>query len=372
MTTTDWKLAKNQWLGISEESSQSDSRIYDVMRNFWHPVMFADDLDAQPVQAMLCGEQLAIVRMGGEVRAYKDLCAHRGTALSLGTVVDNAGCEELRCAYHGWQYDHAGRLTAIPQRPDLVGKIRARVQTYHAVDRYGLIWVCLAETPHFPMAEFPQFDDAGYHAMPMKTVDWQCTSPRRVENYLDLGHFAFVHDGYLGDINHPEVPRHAVWREGHVLRIEQLEPNKEPVNTKFESDMDDSEIDHHADGSDEAYTLSDQEWWVTMPLTVLLNQTLPGDRHYYLFFHPTPITPGTIRNFTVHARNYGDADKMDEEVLDFCRTVYAQDKPIVEAQRPEALHSDLSYELHLQDVDTVSMQYRLWLGELVEALEGED
>lgn len=371
MTTTEWNLARNQWLGVSEESVTADDRIYNAMRNFWHPVMFADELGDSPAQAMLCGEQLAIVRLDGEVRAYKDLCAHRGTALSLGTVVDNAGCQELRCAYHGWQYDCEGRLTAIPQRPDLVGKIRARVQTHHAVERYGFIWVCLAETPHHPMAEFPQFDSPEYHAMPMKTVDWRCSSPRRVENYLDLGHFAFVHDGYLGDISNPAVPDHAVWREGHVLRIEQLEPNKEPVNTKFESDLEDSEIDYHDDRSDEAYTLSDQEWWVTMPLTVLLHQTLPGDRHYYLFFHPTPITPDTIRNFTVHARNYGEPDKIDEEVLDFCRTVYAQDKPIVEAQRPEALHRDLSYELHLQDVDTVAMQYRLWLNELVEELQVE-
>ena len=371
MTVTDWTLARNQWLGISEESSQADSRIYDIMRNFWHPVMFSDDLDAGPVQAMLCGEQLAIVRLDGEVRAYKDLCAHRGTALSLGTVVDNAGCQELRCAYHGWQYDHGGRLTAIPQRPDLAGKIRARVQTYHAVDRYGLIWVCLAETPHFPMAEFPQYASPEYDAQPMKTVDWNCSAPRRVENYLDLGHFAIVHDGYLGDVEHPEVPRHTVWREDHVLRIEQLEPNREPVNSKFESDLDVADVSRGEEGSDDGFALSDQEWWVTMPLTVLLHQTLPGDRHYYLFFHPTPIAADTIRNFTVHARNFGDADKMDEEVLQFCRTIYAQDKPIVEAQRPEALHSDLSYELHLQDVDAVAMQYRLWLGELVEALEGE-
>lgn len=70
----------------------------------WHPVAFADDLDDQPVAVRLLDEAIAIARIDGDVVAFKDLCIHRGTALSLGTVVDGG----LQCAYHGWTFDSTG------------------------------------------------------------------------------------------------------------------------------------------------------------------------------------------------------------------------------------------------------------------------
>jgi vanillate O-demethylase monooxygenase subunit len=368
MTATGWPLAKNQAMDTtSEVSLEGDARIYESLRHFWHPVMYADELGDGPAQATLCEVQLAIVRLDGEVSAFNDLCPHRGTALSLGSVVDGESCQELRCAYHGWQYDDGGRCTTIPQRPDLVDNLRVRVQTFPTVERYGLIWVCLLQDPMFPMAEFPQYDDPRFQHHHMKMPDWNCTSPRRVENYVDLGHFAILHDGFLGQVNHPEIPRHDVWREDHILRIKQLEPNREPVNEKYATDISGDEVVVDDDGE---FTMTDQEWWLTMPLTVLLHQTLPGDRHYYLFFHATPLDPGTVRNFTIHARNFGDPDKAQQELFSFSQTIYGQDKPIVESQRPEALSRDLSHELHLQDVDTVALQYRLWLSELVASTEG--
>ncbi|HAT16748.1 MAG TPA: hypothetical protein DCS76_03070 [Gemmatimonadetes bacterium] len=139
------------------------------------------------------------------------------------------------------------------------------------------------------------------------------------------------------------------------------------MNEKYAPDISDDEVVVDDDGE---FTMTDQEWWLTMPLTVLLHQTLPGDRHYYLFFHATPLDPGTVRNFTIHARNFGDPDKAQQELFSFSQTIYGQDKPIVESQRPEALSRDLSHELHLQDVDTVALQYRLWLSELVASTEG--
>ena len=36
------------------------------------------------------------------------------------------------------------------------------------------------------------------------------SAPRVVENFLDTSHFAFVHEGWLGDAQHPEVPPYDV------------------------------------------------------------------------------------------------------------------------------------------------------------------
>lgn len=44
---------------------------------------------------------LLVVRLGDEVHAYHDRCAHLGVALSEGTL---EGCV-LTCSAHHWQYD---------------------------------------------------------------------------------------------------------------------------------------------------------------------------------------------------------------------------------------------------------------------------
>jgi len=36
--------------------------------------------------------------------------------------------------------------------------------------------------------------------------DVATSAPRIVENFLDMSHFSFVHDGWLGDSAHTEIP----------------------------------------------------------------------------------------------------------------------------------------------------------------------
>ena len=71
--------------------------------------MYAHELKDKPVQTILLDEQLVVARLGTEVCAFADICAHRGTPLSLGTIEN---CE-LRCAYHGWQYNNEGNAPSF-------------------------------------------------------------------------------------------------------------------------------------------------------------------------------------------------------------------------------------------------------------------
>src|SRR5438552_13342617 len=65
-----------------------EDALYRALRRHWHPVMFADELGEAPKAATLLDEAIVVVRMGGAVSAFRDLCVHRGTALSLGKVLD--------------------------------------------------------------------------------------------------------------------------------------------------------------------------------------------------------------------------------------------------------------------------------------------
>ena len=55
------------------------------------------------VAARVAGTRLLVVRLGDDVHAYLDRCAHLGVALSEGTLEGGV----LTCAAHHWQYDAA-------------------------------------------------------------------------------------------------------------------------------------------------------------------------------------------------------------------------------------------------------------------------
>ncbi|GEL23664.1 (2Fe-2S)-binding protein [Pseudonocardia sulfidoxydans NBRC 16205] len=361
MTLTDLPDESAFTSRVNEFNADGEARIYRSLRHFWHPIAYAEDLGDTPIRATLMGQQLVVVRLDGEVCVFDDLCAHRGSALSIGTVI---GGRELQCPYHGWQYDGSGRCTLAPQRPDLAGHLRASVHKYLSAERYGLIWACLVDEPYYPLPEYPQFDDPGLHHIACRPLtDWDCSAPRRVENYTDYSHFAILHDGYLGDASQPAVPGHDVWRDEN--RLENLQDKKTLVRVPV-----DSAAWGGKDLPEDPYVYFSIDWRVFMPLTCMLNIVFSDGNKYNLLFHPTPLGPRSIRNFTIAGRDFGDPAKADEELGGFVHFIYEQDRPVVESQRPEELPEDLSEEMHLKGVDKYSIEYRRWLFELAEKLGG--
>ncbi len=111
------------------------------LRGYWHPVCAESDLeDGRLLPATLLDEDIVVYRVGDDVLAVQDLCIHRGTRLSLGTLRDD-GC--LVCPYHGWEYDVTGRCVRIPSLPEKNQHIpsRARVAAYATARRSGLVFV---------------------------------------------------------------------------------------------------------------------------------------------------------------------------------------------------------------------------------------
>ena len=104
-----------------------------ALRACWHPVAFGRDLDRGPLAARLLDEPLVLWRdSAGTARAFSDLCIHRGTALSLGSVED----DEIVCPYHGWRYGTDGRCTRIPQLEDPKRvPAKARAEAFGCVER---------------------------------------------------------------------------------------------------------------------------------------------------------------------------------------------------------------------------------------------
>ncbi|MEU5852675.1 aromatic ring-hydroxylating dioxygenase subunit alpha [Saccharopolyspora shandongensis] len=329
-------------------TAESESALYRSLRDFWHPVCYSADLgDDKPVGTRLLDESVVVARIGGKVSAFRDLCVHRGAALSLGWIESG----RLRCAYHGWTYQDDGRCVEVPARPDLPIPRGACLSRYHAVESGGLVWVCLGE-PRFEVPRFPQFADPEYRVVTGQPYDWKTSAIRRVENFVDMAHFAWVHPGVLGSRDHAEVTDHDVWRDGRYLRFEHTV--KEPNN---------GEIKEQLGITDDIFDVRNV-YHLSMPLAIHLERCFPNEARYVVFMVSSPVSQKEARSFWFIARNYAADPEHDEGFLDFENLVLSQDKPIVESLRPEEIPMDLTKEMYVRVADAITVEYRRWLLEL--------
>ncbi len=68
-------------------------------------------IEDRPVRLEQDGEGIVVVRHGGSIQAYEDVCPHAGWRLSDGEV--SAG--HIECPGHAWQFDLAtGRCLEVP------------------------------------------------------------------------------------------------------------------------------------------------------------------------------------------------------------------------------------------------------------------
>jgi Rieske 2Fe-2S family protein len=78
----------------------------------------------------------------GEIRAFRNVCRHRGSRLLAGS----GSCgKAIRCLYHGWTYRLDGRLIGVPEGRDIpdLDKARLGLHQVRAEVFCGLIFVNL-------------------------------------------------------------------------------------------------------------------------------------------------------------------------------------------------------------------------------------
>jgi len=309
-----------------------------VLVNDWHVVARSEDIQNGRISAArLLGEDLVLWRHKGEVKAWQDLCIHRGTRLSLGRVVENT----LMCQYHGWTYDGDGKCVHIPAHPEQKPPATAKVETYHAKEQYGFVWVCLGKSER-DIPEFPDWDDANYTKIFCGPYRYKASGPRAIENFLDVAHLPFVHEGLLGDPKHPEIADYEPVIEPNGITAKAIavwQPN--PDGTRRASKIN--------------YT-----YRVLRPLTAYLAKESVENR-YTLLMTVTPMDEVESIAWMLIAVNY--AHDEIEQLRSFQNKIVGQDVPVVESQRPELLPLDLQAELHLR-ADRMSIAYRKWLKEI--------
>jgi vanillate O-demethylase monooxygenase subunit len=309
------------------------------MARLWHPVLVSSRLVEGPVAAELLGRPLALWRVGGRAVCFDDICRHLGASLSLGTVTEG----RLRCAYHGWTYDPAGRCVDIPARRGAPIPRDARVRSYAVEERYGLVWVCLDE-PTGAVPAFPEAADPAYRlTAPREYPAWRASAPRIVMGALDDTHFPWVHPGILGDPAHPEPPDHHAELEGDALVA------------WYETDQPAREFGAHAATEQVAYRN-----WATPSTIRLRKRSAVGT--YVIFYAICPVAHDRSLVVLLTARDFDTDPAHDERYLSFEDGIQEQDRPVVESQRPwllPPLSSRLS--LYVRPADLPLIAYQRWL-----------
>jgi len=319
---------------------------WEILGRYWHPILFSTDVAGAPVKARLLDVDLVVYRTSMGVVAARDLCMHRGSPLSMGYMQG----DEIVCAYHGWRYGSRGDCVRIPSQPASVRiSPRARLMTINCAERYGLIWGCISE-PCTGLPECPVLEDPTYRFLQLGMQSWKTSAARQVENFMDVSHFPFVHAGTFGNPDVTEVARVDVEQPPHGLHYDFPYLASNPRN----SPLGGREVIQR-------YTTYD----VTVPFTVQLTIAYPekGEgRAHVAFDIASPVSARETNIFFVAARNF-DPHVPAEEIIAYDLSIAAEDRPIVEGQRPEELPLDLSEELHVQ-ADAVTIAYRRRLREL--------
>ena len=132
-------------------------------------------------------------------RVARDLCSHRGAALSRGWVEDDT----IVCPYHGFHYAPDGRCTLVPAHPDLPISPKLRIVTFPTVERFGLIW-CTLNGHDESLPEFEAWDDPEFQPILAPTIDINGSAGRQVEGFLDVAHFAWAHTESFGEGAEPD------------------------------------------------------------------------------------------------------------------------------------------------------------------------
>ncbi|MDB5622217.1 MAG: (2Fe-2S)-binding protein, partial [Devosia sp.] len=147
------------------------SPIDPVTLNLWHVIAATNEVPAGLVQTtMLLGQKLALTRDGA------------GNPLVWRRTDEEAGDEIDATAITGH----------LPVRTG-----------------YGYVWTSLGN-PTAELFPIPEYSEPDRVNMSCGSIGIHVSAPRAVENFLDMGHFPYVHTDILGSEPHTEVKEYDV------------------------------------------------------------------------------------------------------------------------------------------------------------------
>ena len=174
--------------------------------NNWFPVVSISSHDfSNPQKVKILNNDFVVWKKEGKYVVQNDLCPHKCAPLSEGYIDKNT--KNLRCSYHGWEFDECGTCQSIPQletplyneknykKYDELIERRERkldlgnIDSYPTYDYGDLLWVYLGT------------DNADHTPCDLYNIDDHTTFVRDLplsvytvlENFMDPAHIPIAH-----------------------------------------------------------------------------------------------------------------------------------------------------------------------------------
>ncbi len=158
-------------------------------------------------------ESILIVRQAdGGVRAFYNVCQHRGNRLRACGLGSSGETRSFICAYHHWEYELDGSYRRIPDIDTFPqGRPPHGLRRVHCDTWGGFAWYSLADSPQ-PLREFlgpipKHLDPYNFDRMAQTrdiTVEWNCNWKTSVDAFNESYHVQGIHPQllwYLHDLD---------------------------------------------------------------------------------------------------------------------------------------------------------------------------
>jgi phenylpropionate dioxygenase-like ring-hydroxylating dioxygenase large terminal subunit len=215
-----------------------------------------------------------------------------------------------------------------------------------AIDRYCVVWTSLGN-PTGELFSIPEFDEPDRRSVAAGSIGVNTSAPRAVENFLDMGHFPYVHSGILGVAPHTEVVDYDV----------EVTANNEMLATRCQF------FQPMAAAAATGGQMTDYVYRVPHPYCAILYKTAPPDptRMDVIAIFLQAMTEERIRahNFLCMLDDLND----DSSLRAFQQMIFGQDKSILENQFPRRLPLDPRAETPIR-ADKSAIAYRRLLTDL--------
>lgn len=214
------------------------------------------------------------------------------------------------------------------------------------IEGYGYIWTSFGNPPTelFPI---PEYAEADRKNMSCGSIGLHVSAPRAVENFLDMGHFPYVHTDILGAEPHTEVKEYDV---------EVSEERDEVLATRCRFFQPRAALSA-TEGQEVEYV-----YRVPHPFCSVLYKSCPEDdtRRDVIAIFLQPMTEERCRAHLL--QSMVDSVSTITELRRFQQTIFGQDKPILENQYPKRLPLDPRSETPIR-ADKSAIAYRRWLSQ---------
>lgn len=208
--------------------------------------------------------------------------------------------------------------------------------------KFGYVWTTFGDPGH-EIFDIPECDESDRRMLNGGSLIVGVSAPRAVENFLDMGHFPFVHTGLLGIEPRTEVVEY---------RVETTDAQLLATECKFYQPV--------ASASAAGGQVTNYTYRVPHPYCVMLYKSVHADpsRMDVIALFNQPMTEERIRahNFLAIV----DDVSTDNTLRHFQQLIFGQDKTILESQYPKRLPLDPRAETPIR-ADKSAIHYRRWL-----------